>query len=153
MREARYRISRKNLIMDIDYEQLAAQIRAGEVMALFCRNDRLAVKTIRSLRERGLRIPPRARSDHGRWTRGQPLWLTAPANCSAQSLRPSAPPNRRSIPDAILPSEARSLRRAAYYPLIDPTNTPFTKYFCKNGYTHNMGKVTITVTQYFTSSR
>ena len=53
MREARYRISRKNLIMDIDYEQLAAQIRAGEVMALFCRNDRLAVKTIRSLRRTG----------------------------------------------------------------------------------------------------
>lgn len=84
---------------------------------------------------------------------GQLLWLTAPANCSTQSFRPSALPNRRSIPDAILPSEARSLRRAAYYPLIDPTNTPFTKYFCKNGYTHNMGKVTITVTQYFTSSR
>lgn len=57
MREAGYRISRENLIMDIDYEQLAAQIRAGEVTALFCCNDRLAVKTIRSLRERGLRIP------------------------------------------------------------------------------------------------
>ena len=57
MREAGYRISRENLIMDIDYEQLAAQVRAGEVTALFCCNDRLAVKTIRSLRERGLRIP------------------------------------------------------------------------------------------------
>lgn len=74
-------------------------------------------------------------------------------NYSGYPLRTTAPPNRKSVPDAILPSEARSLRRAAYYPLIDPTNTPFTKYFCKNGYTHNMGKVTITVTQYFTSSR
>ena len=37
-------------------------------------------------------------------------------------------------------------------PLIDPTNTPFTKYFCRNGYTHSIGSVTMTVTQYFTSS-
>lgn len=149
MREARYRISRKNLIMDIDYEQLAAQIRAGEVMALFCRNDRLAVKTIRSLRERG--AADSAAGPERPWA--VDARTTTLANCSSQLFRPIAPPNRRSIPDAILPSEARSLRRAAYYPLIDPTNTPFTKYFCKNGYTHNMGKVTITVTQYFTSSR
>lgn len=57
MRSAGLNVSRENLVMDIDYDRLAAQIRAREVTALFCCNDRLAVKTIRSLRERGLRIP------------------------------------------------------------------------------------------------
>lgn len=38
-------------------------------------------------------------------------------------------------------------------PLMEPTKTPFTKYFCKNGYTHRIGNVTMTVTQYFTNSR
>lgn len=57
MRAAGIQVSRENLIMDIDYDVLAAQIRAREVTALFCCNDRLAVKTIRSLRERGLRVP------------------------------------------------------------------------------------------------
>ena len=57
MRDAGLNVSGENLIMDIDYDMLAAQIRAGEVTALFCCNDRLAVKTIRNLRERGLRVP------------------------------------------------------------------------------------------------
>lgn len=35
---------------------------------------------------------------------------------------------------------------------MDPTKTPFTKYFCRKGYTHRIGRVTMTVTQYFTSS-
>lgn len=57
MRKAGHNVSEKNLIVDADCDALAARIRAGEVTALFCCNDRLAVKTIRSLRERGLRIP------------------------------------------------------------------------------------------------
>lgn len=39
------------------------------------------------------------------------------------------------------------------YPLIDPTYTPFTKYFCKNGYTSRIGSVETTMVQYLTSSR
>lgn len=57
MRKAGHAISEESLIMNIDYDALAGQIRAGEVTAIFCCNDRLAVKMIRNLRERGLRIP------------------------------------------------------------------------------------------------
>ena len=57
MRGAGHMVSKESLIMDIDYDALAAQIRDGEVTAVFCCNDRLAVKMLRSLRERGLRVP------------------------------------------------------------------------------------------------
>ncbi|MCI9336941.1 MAG: substrate-binding domain-containing protein [Lachnospiraceae bacterium] len=45
------------LILDADYDMLAGQIKRGEITALFCCNDRLAVKVLRELRERGIRIP------------------------------------------------------------------------------------------------
>ncbi len=57
MRKAGVNVSEDNLIMDVNYDVLAAQIRAREVTALFCCNDRLAVKTIRQLRDRGLHVP------------------------------------------------------------------------------------------------
>ncbi|MCI9218605.1 MAG: GntR family transcriptional regulator [Lachnospiraceae bacterium] len=46
-----------NLIVNADYDILAGQIERGEITALFCCNDRLAVKVLRELRERGIRIP------------------------------------------------------------------------------------------------
>ncbi|CAM4215455.1 hypothetical protein SAEN111111_14825 [Saccharibacillus endophyticus] len=60
--------------------------------------------------------------------------------------------NRRRV------GEADGLRAKPFscrsgYPLIDPTYTPFTKYFCKNGYTSRIGSVETTMVQYLTSSR
>ena len=57
MRKAGHEIPKDNLIMDVDYDALAARIRARDITAIFCCNDRLAVKMLHRLRSLGLRIP------------------------------------------------------------------------------------------------
>ena len=39
-----------------------------------------------------------------------------------------------------------------YYPLTAPIITPFVKCFCRNGYTHIMGTVAITIAEYLIDS-
>ena len=50
-------VAKDNLLMDVDYDALAARIRDREITAIFCCNDKLAVKMISNLRSRNLRIP------------------------------------------------------------------------------------------------
>ncbi|MCL6460106.1 MAG: GntR family transcriptional regulator [Gorillibacterium sp.] len=42
---------------ELDYEQLAAQIRSGELTALFCVNDKRAIEVMDRLLAKGIRIP------------------------------------------------------------------------------------------------
>ncbi|MFV0401070.1 MAG: substrate-binding domain-containing protein [Oscillospiraceae bacterium] len=57
MRQAGIELAHSHLLNGIDYDTLRDQILAGEVTALFCCNDKLAVKAVRQLMERGIRIP------------------------------------------------------------------------------------------------
>lgn len=46
-----------NLIINVNYNELAQQIRSGLVTALCCSNDRIALNTIRALMNKGIKIP------------------------------------------------------------------------------------------------
>ena len=57
MRQAGLSAPSGGLLNDIDYDALAADILARRITALVCCNDQLALKTIRRLTERGVRVP------------------------------------------------------------------------------------------------
>lgn len=57
MRQAGLDINQDNLLVNIDYELLKKQILDREVTALFCCNDRLAIKIMQKLIDLGIRIP------------------------------------------------------------------------------------------------
>ncbi len=57
MRQAGLAVSDDSLLLDVDYDDLARQIRVREVTAIFCCNDRHAVQMMERLRERGVAIP------------------------------------------------------------------------------------------------
>lgn len=50
-------ITSENLICDLDYEVLSKSILSRETTALFCCNDRLAIKVIKGLQKYKIRIP------------------------------------------------------------------------------------------------
>lgn len=57
MRQAGLDTSQNNLIVGMESGRLAELIRTREVTAIFCCNDRLAVKLMRSLQEQHIRTP------------------------------------------------------------------------------------------------
>lgn len=57
MRQAGLEVTPENLLSNIDYDLLKKQILDREVTALLCCNDRIAVKIIQNLLERGIKIP------------------------------------------------------------------------------------------------
>ncbi|WZL78986.1 substrate-binding domain-containing protein [Eubacteriales bacterium mix99] len=57
MRAHNLDVSADNLLIDIDYDDLKQKIISHEVTALFCVNDRLALKIMSRLTELGVRIP------------------------------------------------------------------------------------------------
>ncbi len=57
MRQAGLEITKENLLTDINYDMLANDILAHNTTAIFCCNDRLALKMIENLIKRGIRIP------------------------------------------------------------------------------------------------
>ncbi len=57
MRQAGLEVTQEDLLINIDYDLLKKQILDREVTALFCCNDRIAIKIIQNLLERGVRIP------------------------------------------------------------------------------------------------
>lgn len=57
MREAGLEVTKDNLMLDIDYEQLKELILHRDVTAIFCCNDKLALKVINALTAQGIKIP------------------------------------------------------------------------------------------------
>jgi DNA-binding LacI/PurR family transcriptional regulator len=57
MREAGLEVTQDNFIVNINYDLLKKQIMDRDITALFCCNDRLAIKSIQKLTEQGVRIP------------------------------------------------------------------------------------------------
>ncbi len=57
MRQAGLPVTDDSLLIDINYDTLADSILKHEVTALFCSNDKLAVKIMKHLLSRGIRIP------------------------------------------------------------------------------------------------
>lgn len=57
MRQANIPITSDNLLISIDYDVLANDIFSHKVTALFCCNDKLAIKIIENLVKRGIRVP------------------------------------------------------------------------------------------------
>ncbi len=57
MRQAGVQLNAGHLLSVVDYDLLADRIRAGEITALFCCNDRLAMEVIEELLRRGVRVP------------------------------------------------------------------------------------------------
>lgn len=57
MRQAGLNITKGNLLTDINYDTLAKDILSHNTTALFCCNDKLALKTITALADRGVRVP------------------------------------------------------------------------------------------------
>jgi GntR family transcriptional regulator, arabinose operon transcriptional repressor len=57
MRQAGLEVNQDNCIVNVDYDLLKKQILNHDVTALFCCNDRLAIKVTQNLTEQGIRIP------------------------------------------------------------------------------------------------
>ena len=57
MRQAGLSAPAEGLLTDIDYDTLAKDILARKITAIVCCNDKLALKAISRLTERGIRIP------------------------------------------------------------------------------------------------
>jgi GntR family transcriptional regulator, arabinose operon transcriptional repressor len=57
MRQAGFYVENDSLLVNIDYDLLKKQILDHEITALFCCNDRLAIKIMKNLTDRGVRIP------------------------------------------------------------------------------------------------
>jgi GntR family transcriptional regulator of arabinose operon len=57
MRQAGIPITEANLLNNIDYDALAESILRHDITAMFCCNDKLAIKIMKQLLDRGLRIP------------------------------------------------------------------------------------------------
>lgn len=57
MRQAGLEVNQNGPLIDIDYDLLKEQIMDREITALFCCNDKLAIKVIQNLTEHGVRIP------------------------------------------------------------------------------------------------
>lgn len=57
MRQAGLEANQDSLLVNIDYEILKQQILNRDITALFCCNDRLAIKIMKKLTELGVRIP------------------------------------------------------------------------------------------------
>lgn len=57
MRQAKLPVNKDNLLTDIDYDQLADNILKREITAIFCSNDKLAIKIVKQLLARGIKIP------------------------------------------------------------------------------------------------
>lgn len=57
MSNAGYKATREDLLLNIDYDILSQQIKAKEITAIFCCNDRLAVTMLHQLRQRNILIP------------------------------------------------------------------------------------------------
>ncbi|BCJ98010.1 GntR family transcriptional regulator [Anaerocolumna chitinilytica] len=57
MRHAGLPVNDDNLLTSINYDSLAESILRHDITALFCSNDKLAVKVMKQLHERGIRIP------------------------------------------------------------------------------------------------
>lgn len=57
MRQAGFETNQDNLLLNIDYGQLKEQILKQETTAIFCCNDKLALKVINTLTELGIRVP------------------------------------------------------------------------------------------------
>ncbi|MDF2842548.1 MAG: GntR family transcriptional regulator [Herbinix sp.] len=57
MRQAGLEVTKDNFLVNIDYDLLKKQILDRDITALFCCNDRLAIKIIQNLTERSVRIP------------------------------------------------------------------------------------------------
>lgn len=57
MRQAGLEVNQDSLLVNVDYELLKRQIMDREITALFCCNDRLAIKIMQNLAERDVRIP------------------------------------------------------------------------------------------------
>ncbi|MDF2543957.1 MAG: GntR family transcriptional regulator [Herbinix sp.] len=57
MRQAGLDVNQENLLVNIDFNLLKRQILDREITALFCCNDRLAIKIMQNLIDQGVRIP------------------------------------------------------------------------------------------------
>lgn len=57
MRQAGLPVNEESLLTSIDYDELAQSILKREVTAIFCSNDKLAVKIIKQLLNHGIKIP------------------------------------------------------------------------------------------------
>ena len=57
MRQAGFSVDDDNLLIDINYDSLADSILKHDVTALFCSNDKLAVKIMKQLLSRDIKIP------------------------------------------------------------------------------------------------
>ncbi|MFT4143955.1 MAG: LacI family DNA-binding transcriptional regulator [Mobilitalea sp.] len=57
MWQAGLEVTQDNFLVNIDYNLLKKQIMDRDITALFCSNDRLAIKIIQNLTEQGVRVP------------------------------------------------------------------------------------------------
>lgn len=57
MRHSGHAITDKSLMNPVDYDELVSSVKSGETTAIFCCNDKLAIKVCSNLIEKGIKVP------------------------------------------------------------------------------------------------